>query len=116
MPRILIALVLLAILWFQGIKPIVADHYFSKGELEKALEWNPRDSVIQLRAGKIIEVIDTNNGDLTQYSLWHGLGLAMLRQGSVDGAMRAFSKSLYYYPDYEPVKKIISKIKQARKS
>uniref|UniRef100_A0A6M3LIL4 Putative tetratricopeptide repeat protein n=1 Tax=viral metagenome TaxID=1070528 RepID=A0A6M3LIL4_9ZZZZ len=116
MPRIFIALVLLAILWFQGIKPIVADHYFSKGELGKALEWNPRDSLIQLRAGKIIEVIDTNNGDLTQYSLWHSLGIAMLRQGSVDDAMRAFSKSLYYYPDYEPVKKVISMIERGGKA
>ena len=110
MPRIFIAFVLLAILWFQGIKSIVADYYFSKGELGKALAWNPKDSLLQLKSGKIIEVIDTNNGDVTQYSLWYGLGIAMLRQGSVDAAKRAFSKSLYYYPDYEPAKRLMAEL------
>jgi len=108
--RIILGLMLAMLLWFQGIKPIVSDCYQIKRNLDKALAWNPNDSMLQLRSGNIMRAIETNNGDITQYSLWCSLAARLLRQENRNLTMYAINRSLYYYPNYEPAKRLMAEL------
>jgi tetratricopeptide (TPR) repeat protein len=114
MQRILLALIVLAAFWFQGVSPIVADYYKGKKEIAKALQWSPDDSMLHFKSGNVIRAIETNNGDLTQYSLWFNLGLRLAKQGAKDSAMDAFRKALYYYPNYDPAKRLMKALEEKK--
>ena len=115
-------IILIAVLvYFQGIRPVVADRYFllhkqgDKEALAKAQLWAPGHTLIELESGKLLRVIETTNGDVTTYSLWYILAVHQLQAGSVQGGMAALQKCLWYYPDFAPAKDLMSKIQAQKK-
>lgn len=107
MLRIAISLIFVSLIYFQAVKPLVSDHYQAKKEWVKALAWQPDDSTLHFKTGNLIRAIETNNGDLTQYSLWCNLAIRLAQQGARDAAKRATEKALWYYPDFEAAKKVL---------
>ena len=109
--KLILVLIMAALLWCQGIKPIIADvHWlaFKKGDktaLANALYWSPNDTQMVAATGDMLRAIYTNNGDSTAYGLWFNIAVQQANAGSKAGCITALNKSLWYYPEYEPAVK-----------
>lgn len=108
--RLILIAVIACIVYFQGVKPIVADYHLKRHNATKALEWSPDNTQILYENNQILKAIDTSNGDLTAYSMWYVLAVNHLRAKNLEGARKALQKSLWYYPNYEPAKDLMGKI------
>lgn len=51
-------------------------------------------------------------GDITMWSAYFLKGLVKYQQGSVLAAERAFEKSLFYYPDFEPARQKLEEVRK----
>jgi len=114
--RFILIAVIASLVYFQGVKPVVADRYYflhktgDQTALAKALEWAPDDTQLMVASGNIMRAINTSNGDQTLYSMWFMVGLRMLQLGTRDAGIKAIQKALYYYPEFVPAKNVMSKL------
>jgi len=124
--RIIVILILVFIIWTQGIDRLLGEIEFMKFKtvastveaekhLVKALRYDPDSSYYQIEAAffyfytnKRIEannltnkVIATHNGDLTPYSYWYFKALLDATIRDRKATLYDLNKSLYYNPNYK---------------
>lgn len=118
--RYLLIAIIATLVYFQGIKPVIADRYFlmhkqgDKAALTQALAWSPNNTLIQIESGQLMRVLETTNGDVTTYSLWYLLGIQQLQAQNIQGGIGALQKCLWYYPDFAPAKDVMRQIQEAQ--
>lgn len=96
------------LIYFQGIKPVVADYYYfkykkgDKHSIAKSLQWNPDNTIVQLESGNLDRVASWQNGDVTEYSIWYMVAVQQLKAGNIPGGIASLNRSLWLYPDFAP--------------
>lgn len=135
MNRVLLTLILIGIVWYQGFKPFIGELYQFKNRtakkagtaeqyIEKAIEHDPDNArylmdAAQLhdRVGKFIEardyienVINHRNGDLTAWSVHFYKAIMQVRAQQFYEAKSTLEKSLWYYPKFQPAIELYEKV------
>jgi len=116
--RYVLILIIASLVYFQGIKPVIADRFYylyksgDKDAIKSAVDWAPDNSLYRIETGDVQRVINTHNGDLTTYSLWYLRGVQLLQRGDQSG-VDCMRLALRYYPDFTPAQEIIKQVEAA---
>ncbi|MFC1866630.1 O-antigen ligase family protein [Thermodesulfobacteriota bacterium] len=134
-------LLLTGIIWYAGIRPYRGEreHFqyrrvLVRGDIKgaerhilKAIFYDPHNSAYHLYAGQLYmnlfkdyvkagdfveRAITDFNGNITLWSAWFIKGLVKFRMGSVLEARKAFKKSLYYNPTFQPAQQQLAKVEK----